>query len=95
LPWWDYWIPFRAIHLGFRILEPKDPLARHVRHPEKWGEKDRARLAAEVWREVGVGPLLRLWRKYFGPKASRKHYGYHNHLAGLVRETVAARRQLF
>ena len=95
LPWWDYWIPFRAIHLGFRILEPKDPLARHVRHPEKWGEKDRARLAAEVWREVGVGPLLRLWRKHFGPKASRKHYGYHNHLAGLVRETVAARRQLF
>jgi len=95
LPWWDYWIPFRALHLGFRVLEPSDPLARHVRHAEKWDEKDRAVLAAEVWKEVGVGPLRRFWLRHLGPKASRKHYGYHNHLAGLIRETVFSGRKLF
>jgi len=95
LPWWDYWIPFRALHLGFRVLEPSDPLARHVRHAEKWDEKDRAVLAAEVWKEVGVGPLRRFWLRHLGPKASRKHYGYHNHLAGLIRETVSSGRKPF
>lgn len=95
LPWWDYWIPFRALHLGFRVLEVEDPIARHVRHPERWNEKDRARLAGEIWREVGVGPLKRLWRKHFGPKAFRRHYGYHNHLAGLIRETVSTHHKPF
>lgn len=88
LPWWDYWIPFRALHLGHavRILSP--PLAFHVRHEEQWDEKDRARLAGEVWREVGVPPWKRLWRKHFGPRKERKIYGYHNHLAGHVRDHI-------
>lgn len=95
LPWWDYWIPFRALHLGFQVFEVEDPIARHVRHAEKWNEKDRARLTAEVWREVGVGALRRFWLKHLGPKAVRKYYGYHNHLAGLIRETISTKRKPF
>jgi hypothetical protein len=71
LPWWDYWIPFRALHLGFPLKILDQPLAFHVRHEEKWDEQDRARLAGEVWREVGVPPWKRLWRKHFAPRNER------------------------
>ena len=90
LPWWDYWIPFRALHLGHRIKILQEPLAFHVRHQERWNERDRARLAGEVWKEVGVPPWKRLWRKHFGLKGERKIYGHHNHLAGHVREAIQA-----
>jgi len=88
LPWWDYWIPFRALHLGHSVRILNEPLAFHVRHEERWDEQDRARLAGEVWREVGVPPWKRLWRKHLGPRHERKNYGYHNHLAGFVRSEV-------
>lgn len=88
LPWWDYWLPFRALHLGIGVQIIGDPLAFHVRHKEIWDERDRARLAGSMWREVGVPPWKRLWRKQFGPKKERKIYGYHNHLAGHVRELI-------
>jgi len=90
LPWWDYWIPFRAIHLGHRIKILQEPLAFHVRHQELWDEKDRARLAGEMWKEVGVPPWKRLFREHFGLKGERKIYGYHNHLAGHIREAIQA-----
>ena len=51
LPWWDYWIPFRAIHLGHLIKILQEPLAFHVRHQERWNEKDRARLAGKCGRK--------------------------------------------
>jgi hypothetical protein len=85
LPWWDYWIPFRALHLGHPVRILGKPLAFHVRHEEQWNEKDRARLAGEVWREVGVPPWKRFCLRHFGAKPERKIYGYHNHLAGYVR----------
>jgi len=88
LPWWDYWIPFRALHLGHQVDILREAVAFHVRHEEQWNEEDRARLAGEVWREVDVPPWKRLWRKHFGPKGERKIYGYHNHLAGHVRSVV-------
>ena len=88
LPWWDYWIPFRALHLGHRVQVLDEPLAFHVRHQERWNEKDRARLAGEMWKEVCVPPWKRLWRKHFGPRQERKIYGYHNHLAGYVRTKI-------
>jgi len=88
LPWWDYWIPFRAIHLGAEVKILEGKLALHVDHPEKWDEEDRAALAGEMWREVGIGPLRRLWLRHLGPKRERKIYGYHNHLAGHVREMI-------
>ena len=90
LPWWDYWIPFRALHLGHRVQVLQETLAFHVRHQELWDEKDRARLSEEMWKEVGVPPWKRLWRKHFGPKGERKLYGYHNHLAGHIREAIQA-----
>jgi len=89
LPWWDYWIPFRALHLGHRIKILQEPLAFHMRHQERWNEIDRARLAGEVWKEVGVPPWKRLWRKHFGPRQERKIYGYHNHLAGYIRSMLS------
>jgi len=88
LPWWDYWIPFRTIHLGYPLKIPKIPLALHVRHKERWNEDDRAQLAGEVWREVGVPPWKRRLLKILGPKKNRKNYGYHNHLAGHIREII-------
>ena len=91
LPWWDYWIPFRALHLGHRVQVLQEPLAFHVRHQELWDEKNRARLAGEMWKEVDVPPWKRIWRKHFGPKPERKFYGYHNHLAGLVRKKIQMR----
>jgi hypothetical protein len=90
LPWWDYWIPFRALHLGHRVQVLQEPLAFHVRHQELWDEKDRARLAGEMWKEVGVPPWKRLFRKHFGLKRERKIYGYHNHLTGHIREAIQA-----
>lgn len=90
LPWWDYWIPFRALHLGHPVRILNQPLAFHVRHEERWNEQDRARLAGEVWREVGVPPWKRLWRKHLGPRHERKNYGYHNHLAGHIRAVILA-----
>jgi len=90
LPWWDYWIPFRALHLGHRIKILQEPLAFHVRHQGRWNEKDRARLAGEVWKEVGVPSWKRLWRKHFGLKGERKIYGHHNHLAGHIRVAIQA-----
>ena len=95
LPWWDYWIPFRALYLKADLFEPIEMFAKHVRHPEKWSERDREVLTPEMWREVGVGPLRRFWMKNLGPKAMRKHYGYHNHLAGLIREKVATAKKPF
>ena len=95
LPWWDYWIPFRALYLQADLFEPGERLATHVRHPEKWNERDREALTPEMWREVGVGPMRRFWMKNLGPKATRKHYGYHNHLAGLIREKVSAAKKPF
>ena len=95
LPWWDYWIPFRALYLRAELFEPGERLATHVRHPEKWNERDREALTPEMWREVGVGPMRRFWMKNLGPKATRKHYGYHNHLAGLIREKVSAAKKPF
>jgi hypothetical protein len=88
MPWRDYWIPFRALHLGHSVRILDEALAFHVRHQERWDEKDRARLAGEMWKEVGVSPWKRLWRKHFGPRKERKIYGYHNHLAGHVRENI-------
>ena len=93
LPWWDYWIPFRALHLGHEVRILNQPLAFHVRHKEQWDEKDRARLAGEVWREVGVPPWKRFWRKHLGPKGERKNYGYHNHLAEHIRETISRKHK--
>jgi hypothetical protein len=90
LPWWDYWIPFRALHLGHRVQVLQEPLAFHVRHQELWNEKDRARLAGEMWKEVGVPPWKRIFRKNFGLKRERKNYGFHNHLAGHIREAIEA-----
>ena len=72
LPWWDYWIPFRALHRGNPVGILREPVAFHVRHEEQWNEDDRARLAGEVWREVDVPPWKRLWRKHFGPNNERK-----------------------
>jgi len=89
LPWWDYWIPFRALHQKHLIRIPKNPLAHHVRHPEQWSEQDRARLAGEIWREVDVSPWKRFYLRHFGPKAERKNYGYHNHLAGHIRKKIS------
>lgn len=88
LPWWDYWIPFRALYFNHQVRILREPLAFHVRHEERWNEDDRARLAGEVWREVGVPPWKRLWRKHLGPKGERRFYGYHNHLAGYVRARI-------
>jgi len=88
LPWWDYWIPFRALHLGYPVRVLQQPVAFHVRHAEQWNERDRARLAGKVWHEVGVPPWKRFWRKHLGPKKDRKFYGYHNHLAGHVRAII-------
>jgi len=90
LPWWDYWIPFRALHLGHRVQVLNEPLAFHARHEERWNEKDRARLAGEIWKEVGVPPWKRLLRKNFGLKRERKNYGFYNHLAGHIREAIEA-----
>jgi len=90
MPWWDYWIPFRALHLGHSVRILDEALAFHVRHQERWDEKDRARLAGEMWKEVGVSPWRRLWSKHFGPRNKRKIYGYHNHLAGHIREAIRA-----
>jgi len=95
LPWWDYWIPFRALYLKADLFEPGERLATHVRHPEKWNERDREAMTPEMWREVGVGTMRRFWMKNLGPKATRKHYGYHNHLAGLIREKVSAAKKPF
>jgi len=94
LPWWDYWIPFRALHLGHKVDILKEAVAFHVRHEEQWNEDDRARLAGQVWREVDVPPWQRLWRKYLGPKVERRVYGHHNHLAGHVREKLRSCVQL-
>ena len=88
LPWWDYWIPFRGIYLGYRPKIIRSCLALHVSHQEKWDERDRARLAKEIWREIGVSIWKRFWRRHFGEKHERKYYGYHNHLAGYIREII-------
>ncbi len=88
LPWWDYWIPFRALCLGHPVRILRKPMAFHEIHEEQWNEEDRARLAGEIWREVDVSPAKRFWRKHFGPKKERRIYGYHNHLAGHVREKL-------
>ena len=89
LPWWDYWIPFRGLYLGYSLRILEKPLAFHARHPKSWSEKDRARLAGQLWRETGVAPWRQFWRKHFGPKAERKYYGHYNHLAGFIRQQIA------
>lgn len=91
LPWWDYWIPFRALHLAHAVHVIPWPIAFHVRHDTRWDEQDRARLASEVWREVGVPPWKRMFLRTFGPRHLRKIYGYHNHLAGHIRATIQSR----
>lgn len=88
LPWWDYWIPFRALYLGHAIQVSPLPIAFHVRHDTRWSEEDRAELAGEVWREAGVPPWKRIFLRHFGPRHLRKIYGYHNHLAGHIRSTI-------
>ena len=93
LPWWDYWLPSKALHLGFPVRCWEGRIALHPRHPELWSEHDRAILGAEILREIGVGPWRRIWRRFLGPKAMRKIYGYHNHLAGHVRTLVNTRAE--
>jgi len=90
-PWWDYWVPFRALSRGFAVHCLVRRWAVHPVHPERWNERDRRRLAGQMWAEAGVGPLRRLWLRHFGPKKERKLYGYHNHLAGHIRDLVASR----
>lgn len=90
-PWWDYWVPFRALSRGFTVHRLTRRWAIHPVHPERWGERDRSRLAGQMWAEAGVGFLRRLWLRHFGPKKERKIYGYHNHLAGHIRQLVEAR----
>jgi len=93
LPWWDYWLPGKALHLGWPVRCWEGRIALHPRHPELWSEHDRATLATEILREIGVGPWRRIWRRFLGPKALRKIYGYHNHLAGHVRTWVNTRAE--
>jgi len=89
LPWWDYWIPFRGLHLGFALRVLEKPMAFHARHPKRWTEKDQGRMARQIWREAGVSPWRQFWRRHFGSKHERKYYGYHNHLAGFIRQRIA------
>lgn len=94
MPWWDYWIPARAIHLGLPLLLWEGRLALHPRHEEVWDERDRARLAPRVLAEIGRGPWSCRWRRWIGPKAERKIYRHPNHLAGFVRAFIARHGQV-
>lgn len=88
-PWWDYWVPIRAIHLNIPLVLWEGRVALHPRHEEVWNEEERARLAPAVLSEMGRGPLARGWRRWFGPKPERKIYRHPNHLAGYIRDQVA------
>lgn len=88
-PWWDYWIPTRALHLKIPLILWEGRVALHPRHEEVWNEDERARLTPAVLSEMGRGPLACAWRRWFGPKAERKIYRHPNHLAGYIRERVA------
>lgn len=35
-PEWDHWMVYQALKAGLPVLEIKDPIAYHVRHPQRW-----------------------------------------------------------
>ena len=90
LPWWDYWIPYKALRLGLPLTVVSRQACFHETHPEIWQEREQAALCAAVWKDLGYGPVRRKFHHLFAPKAERKIYGYWNHLSGEVRRRVAA-----
>jgi len=94
LPCWDYWIPYKAIHIGLEVVLLEGKYALHEIHAEQWTEEIQARLTRQIARDTGISTLKRWWLRFFGPKEERKLYGYHNHFSGHVRDTIQAKARV-
>jgi hypothetical protein len=88
LPWWDYWIPYKALRLGLSLTVVSRKVCFHETHPEVWQEREQRELCSAVWKDLGYGPIWRKLHHLFAPKAERKFYGYWNHLAGEIRRRI-------
>ena len=90
LPWWDYWIPYKALRLGFPLTVVSRKVCFHETHPEVWQEREQRELCGAVWKDLGYVPLRRKLHHLFAPKSERKIYGYWNHLSGEIRRRIRA-----
>ena len=90
LPWWDYWIPYKALRLGLPLTVVSRKVCFHETHPEVWQEREQRKLCAAVWNDLGYGPIRRKLHHLFAPKAERRIYGYWNHLSGEIRRRIRA-----
>lgn len=90
LPWWDYWIPYKTLRLGFPLTVVSRKVCFHQTHPEVWQEREQRELCAAVWKDLGYGPIRRKLHHLFAPKSERKIYGYWNHLSGEIRRRIRA-----
>jgi len=60
-PWWDHFLPISMINLGVKISAPRNPVAYHLVHDNRW-EKD-------LWVKMGL-IYFDLASKYIQPRNS-------------------------
>jgi len=55
--WWDYWIPYRFIKAGVRVVTVKEPLFLHKRHRVQYDQKEWERMTQHfIWVENWTSP---------------------------------------